>query len=77
MDLRKWLLGMTEVYELCVICENGWIVAACWIDDEDLFIHHVDPALLCKKVERDEWGTLPIWAGKGSDIKVPCHYVYV
>ena len=28
-------------------------------------------------VERDEWGTLPIWAGKGSDIKVPCHYVHV
>lgn len=75
MKLREYLRTKTNVYELCVIRENGWIVASCWIDHEDLF--HVPERLADKEVKKEEWDYLTIVNENNAKLKVPCHYVYV
>lgn len=37
MILRDFLHKKTNAKELCIIREDGWIIASCWIDYEDLF----------------------------------------
>ena len=74
-DLGKFLLKKTNVNELCVIRESGWIVASCWIDHEDLF--QIPPKLSSKIVKGDEWGYLTIVNENNASIKIPCHYIDV
>lgn len=73
--LRDFLRRKTQALELCVITDDGWIVATCWIDHEDLF--HIPPKLADKEVKNDEWGELTIVNENGISIKIPCHYVNV
>ena len=40
MTVVEFCLRKTQVQELCVIREDGWIVSTVWIDHEDLFAIH-------------------------------------
>lgn len=73
--LRDFLYKKTNVKELCVIREDGWIIASCWIDYEDLF--YIPNRLSDKIVKKDEWGYLEIVNKENVCIKIPCHYVDV
>lgn len=75
MKLREFLLKKTNVKELCVIRDDGWIVASCWIDYEDLF--YSPHNLADKVVKNDEWGYLSIVNENNAEIKIPCHFVDV
>ena len=75
MTLYEFLRTKTNVKELCVIRESGWIVATCWIDYEDLFA--IPNRLADNIVKKDEWGYLPIVNENNAEIKIPCHYVDV
>lgn len=75
MTLRDFLLKQTNARELCVIRDNGWIVASCWIDYEDLFA--IPQRLAENFVKNDEWGYLNIVDANNIEIKIPCHYVDV
>ena len=71
--LIHFLKTKTRAYELCVIRENGWIIATCWVDSEDLFL--IPNSLYDKFVKSHAWGYLPIVNENGAKIKVPCHYI--
>ena len=58
MKLFAFLRYKTNANELCVIREGGWIIDACWIDYEDLFLVH--PKIADKEVKKDEWDYLPV-----------------
>ena len=75
MKLIDFLRNKTNVKELCVIRDSGWIVASCWIDYEDLF--YIPSRLVDKVVKKDEWGYIPIVNENNAEIKIPCHYVDV
>lgn len=75
MRLIDFLRNKTNVKELCVIRDSGWIVASCWIDYEDLF--YIPSSLVDKVVKKDEWGYLPIVNENNAEIKIPCHYIDV
>lgn len=75
MTLRDFLRTKTNVKELCVIRDSGWIVATCWIDYEDLF--YIPTKLADKLVKNDEWDYLLIVNENNAEIKIPCHYVDV
>jgi hypothetical protein len=73
MKLYEFLLHKTQVAELCVIRDSGWIVATCWIDEEDLF--RILPSISEREIKGDKWGYLPIVNENGAEITVPCHYI--
>jgi hypothetical protein len=73
MKLSEFLLHKTKVAELCVIRDSCWIVATCWIDEEDLF--RIPRDLADREVKGNKWGYLPIVNENGAEIKVPCHYI--
>lgn len=73
--LRNFLHKKTNARELCVIQEDGWIVATCWIDYEDLFA--IPHSLADKVVKSDKWGYLEIVNEDNACINIPCHYVNV
>lgn len=75
MKLYDFLRHETNVYELCVICEDGYEVATCWIDHEDLFI--IPPRLANREIRRNYWGTLPIATESNNKVWVSCHYIDV
>lgn len=75
ITLRTFLREKTKARELCVIRECGWIVAACWIDYEDLF--HIPPTMSDMIVKKDEWGYLDVVNENNACIKIPCHFVDV
>ena len=75
MKLKEFLLRHTNVKELCVIRENGWTVASCWIDYEDLF--HIPSRLRDKEVKGDKWDYISIVNENKAEIQIPCHYVDV
>ncbi len=75
MKLCDFLRHETNVCELCVICEDGYTVATCWIDYEDLFI--IPQRLANKDVRRDYWGVLPIVTENNNKVRIPCHYIDV
>jgi len=75
MSLREFLRTQTNTRELCIIREDGWIVAACWIDCEDLF--HIPPRLADRPVKSDEWGFLPTTTESGDIVKIQCHNIEV
>ncbi len=73
MTAREFCLKKTQVHELCVIRDSGWIIATVWIDSEDLFAMNERVAKM--EVKSDEWGTLSIVTKHGDEIDVPCHYI--
>ena len=75
MTLVDFLRNQTNVMELCVIRDSGWIVATCWIDHEDLFC--IPSHLKDKRVKRDVWDYLLIVNKNNAEMKIPCHYIDV
>ena len=75
IPLSEFLEHNTKVNELCVIRDDGWIVATFWIDNEDLFMRHLDNTIGSKPVEKDEWGWLPIVNEDKGNLEVRCHYI--
>lgn len=75
MTVREFLLKRTEVKELCVIRDSGYIVMTAWIDYEDLFATH--PNYDQREVKSDSWGTIPIRNHNGKAVNVDCHYIDV
>lgn len=75
MELRDFLHKKTNAKELCIIREDGWIAASCWIDYEDLFV--IPQNLSQKAVKKDEWGYIGIVNENNSEIKIPCHCIDV
>ena len=73
MTLYNFLLHATYMQELCVICENGYVAATCWIDHEDRF--QIPQRLKDKKVVSDKWGELPVTNEYNETIRIPCHYI--
>ena len=49
--LREVLLHKTKAYRYVKIYDAGWLVAMCYIDDEDLFIGYMSTKLLERKVQ--------------------------
>lgn len=73
MTLYEFLRHSTNVFELCIIRDNGWIIATAWIDHEDLFAIH--PKLSSRVVKGDEWGMIRIVNKDDAELEVPCHYI--
>lgn len=73
MRLYDFLKYKTNIKELCVIRNGGWIVATCWIDNEDLFLSN--QGLPNKVVQEDSWGTLLIANEHNDEVRIPCHYI--
>ena len=73
MTVKEFLLKHTEVKELCVIRDSGYIIMTVWIDYEDLFATNNDVAK--KIVKSDSWGMIPILNHNGNTIYVDCHYI--
>lgn len=75
MTVRDFCLYNTQVEELCVIRDSGYIIQQVWIDCEDLFAIH--PNYTNKEVKNNCWGELEIITQHGDKIKIPCHYIDV
>lgn len=75
MKLIEFLRTKTNANELCVVCDDGWIIASFWIDYEDLFCRYVDNGIGNQKVKRDYWDYLPIVNENNACVKIPCHYI--
>lgn len=73
MTLYNFLLHETYMQELCVICENGYVAATCWIDHEDRF--QIPQKLKDKEVMSDKWGELPVVDEENTIYYIPCHYI--
>lgn len=63
----------TDIHELIVIREDGWIRHTVWIDSEDIFVIHPDYAN--RRVKSDSWGTLVTRDKDGNRVEVSCHYL--
>ena len=75
MTLYNFLLHETYMQELCVICENGYVAATCWIDHEDRF--QIPQRLKDKEVVSDKWGKFPVANEYNETIRIPCHYIKI
>ena len=75
MQLNDFLMYRTQVGELCVVRDAGWICACAYIDHEDLFA--VPERLAEREVKGDVWGTIDVVRELGQKASVPCHYVDV
>ena len=73
MRLYDFLRYNTNVKELCVIRNGGWIVATCWIDSEDLFL--INQNLINKEVQADSWRTLTVVNEHNDEVRIPCHCI--
>lgn len=73
MTVGEFCRTKTQAKELCVIRQDGGIVASAWIDYEDLFA--IAPRVREKEVKSDEWGTLGVVTEHGDPVSVPCHYI--
>jgi len=73
MTVREFCLKKTQVEELCVFRDEGWIIGSTWIDHEDLFT--MSDRIKNKEVKSDEWGVLTIATKHGKKIQIPCHYI--
>lgn len=73
MKLITFLRQQTEVHELCVIRDCGYITMTAWIDSEDLF--RIPVAYQECKVLEDAWGMLAVTDKDGRAVKIPCHYI--
>ena len=49
--LEDVLLHETEADKYVKIYDSGWLVAMCYVDDEDLFIKYMDSTLLDYRVK--------------------------
>lgn len=55
MKLQEFLLRQTDVGDIVIFREGGWQIGMTRIDNEDLFIRSIDPALLRREVRYYEY----------------------
>jgi len=75
ITLFEFLRYRTDASELCVIRDCGWICAAAYIDNEDLF--GIPERLKNKLVKNHEWGFLKIRDREGMVQHINVHYIDV
>lgn len=63
MDLREFLLRHTKVGDIVVIRDAGWQTGCTMIDNEDLLIYSLNPAMLRREV-RNNYYDKRDWANK-------------
>lgn len=73
MTVRDFLLEKTNVHELCVVRDSGYIIMTAWIDYEDLFA--INSKVGERTVKSDEWGKIKIVTQHNDELEVPCHYI--
>ena len=73
ITVREFCLHKTQAMELCVLCDEGWIVGAVWIDHEDIF--RIPDSLKDQKVTRHYWKELTIVNADGEKMKIPAHFI--
>ena len=73
ITVEKFCLNRTQATELCVLCDEGWIVGSVWIDHEDIF--RIPDSLRDKIVTKDYWGELTIVNELGTKMKIPVHFI--
>ena len=73
MTVGEFCLHHTQVGELVVIRDCGYIRHCAWIDAEDIFM--LNSRVAQSEVKKDEWGELRITTEHGDRVKVPCHYI--
>lgn len=75
MTVQDFLLRKTDVGELCVIRDCGWIVAVAYVDPEDLSTCAINPRLLNRPVLQDKWDKLMVKTKDGYDDSVAAHFI--
>jgi hypothetical protein len=75
MNVSEFCHEHTQVGELVVIRDDGYIVAAVWIDHEDLFSTHINPGIATQQIKKDSWGKLNVTTEHGNHVLMPCHYI--
>lgn len=65
----------TQVGELVIIRDCGYVSGSVWIDYEDLF--QIPQRYVDSKVLSDEWGTIKCTTEHGDKVMVNCHYIDV
>lgn len=73
ITVREFCLHKTQATELCVLCDEGWIVGTVWIDHEDIF--RIPDSLKDAIVKSDYWGELTIVNELGAKTKIPAHFI--
>lgn len=73
ITVREFCLKRTQVGELCVFRDCGYITGATWIDHEDLFT--MSDRIKKQIVKSHEWGTIQIVTEHGDHLEIPCHYI--
>lgn len=63
MDLREFLLHRTNVGDIIIIRDSGWQTGCTMIDNEDLFIDSLNPAMLRRNV-RNSYYDKRDWTNK-------------
>lgn len=63
MDLQEFLLHHTKVGDIVLIRDAGWQTGCTMIDNEDLFIYSLNPAMLRRKV-RNSYYDKRDWTNK-------------
>lgn len=73
MTVGEFCLIKTQVGELCVLRECGYIRETRYIDHENLA--SMNDRIQNAEVKFDEWGTFTITTEHGDKIQIPCHYI--
>jgi len=73
MTLSDFCYEHTQVGELVVVRDEGYVVTTAYIDVEDLF--SLNPRLSQREVIKDEWGRIDVTTEHGDKVAMPCHYV--
>lgn len=73
MTVKEFCLKHTQVGELIVFREDGWISGSTWIDHKYSFA--IPESFINKIVKGDSWWGLTVTTEHGDKVSVPCHVV--
>lgn len=71
VTIHDFLATMVGANQLCVICNDGYIVDTVWVDPEDMFISRVHEDTKKQIVKSTRDGYLPILLPNGSVANAP------
>lgn len=73
MTVKEFCLRHTQVGELVVFRESGYIVGVVLIDIEDLF--YIPQKFQERTVTNKSWEEVPLTTEHGDTVHVPCHII--
>lgn len=73
MTTIEYCREKTEVHELVIIREGGWVTCAAYIDHEDLF--RLPPNIAKAEVKRAERGWIRLAGPSTGSYDAPCVYL--